>query len=751
MWYRQPGSQWMQGMPLGNGMIGAMVFGGVPRERIALNESSFWSGRPHDYDDPNAGKYFKQIQDLVFAQRHQEATNLATEHFMGIPKVLEAYQPIGDLLLSFADSDYTDYRRELDMKTGVAKVTYRQEDAVITRETFVSWPDKVLVTRISSDKPGKVNFEAKFQGPYLETSVAEKNTLVMDGQWVGPFSAPSTGMNGLIARTKGKGLRYEASLVARVEGGESEASGDTLKFKNADAVTLVMSIATSYVNYKDISGDPVARCKKVLDDVSGKDYVTLYRRHVDDFKGLMSRVNLSLGNDTQNEQPIDRRLQGVRNGTVDLNLQALVFQFGRYILVSSSREGGQPPGLQAIWDEAILPPWGAKYTTNINFEMNYWPAEVCNLTECTPPLFELIRDLSEGGARTAKTYYHSGGWVVHHNTDLWRASAPVDYVSSGMWPCGGTWLCQFIWEHYLYTGDVDFLRENYPVMKGAAQFLMDVMIVEPEHNWLIIPFSLSPEEGGTAENGQTAYLSKTPTINIALIKDLFPHVIEAEKILNVDQDFGAKLAEALTKIPPFPLTSDGNLKTWIENWRNRGGHSTSPAWGLFPGNSITLRGTPELAAAVDRWVSNRRSRADWGGAWNTIFFARLEQPEKVEPWFGTYMRSINDNLHNRVQNQSDASFGFTALIAESLLQSHAGELSFLPALPPSWTSGSINGLRARGGYEVAMDWNEGKLQSVTIKNSNPSTFKVRYGDKASEVSIKAGQTVHLDSDLKVVE
>jgi alpha-L-fucosidase 2 len=750
LWYRQPANAWLQAMPVGNGMIGAMVFGGVPNERIALNESSFWSGRPHNYDDPNAGKYFSQIRDLVFAEKFQEAETMADDHFWGIPNSQEAYQPIGNLLLSFSDANISDYRRQLDMKTGIVKVSYKIGDAVITRETFVSWPDKVLVTRISSDKPGKVNFEAKFQGPYLETSVAGKNSLIMDGTWKGPFSAPPTGMDGLIARTKGEGLKYEVSLIARLEGGESEASGDTLKFKNADSVTLVLSIATSYVNYKDISGDPAARCKKVMDDAADKDFNTLYRRHVDDFSGLMSRVYLQIGDESTNEKPTDERLRAFRSQGSDINLEALAFQFGRYILASSSRAGGQAANLQSIWNEAILPPWGSKYTANINVEMNYWPAEVCNLTECHQPLFDLIKDLSEGGTRTAKTYYNSNGWVLHHNTDLWRGTAPVDAARYGIWPMGGVWLCQHLWEHYTFSRDEKFLRDNYPIMKGAAQFLLDTMVEDPKHHWLVTPISMSPEHRYQDKNGNVVSVSPGPTIDVALIRELFSHCIEAGKILEIDNDFSSKLTSALTKLPPYRIDSRGYLQEWIEDWTpGTEGHNTSPNFPLFPGSSITLHGTPDLASAVNKSMEARRAGGGWIGAWNTCVWARLERGEKVEQWLQSLVRSLADNLHNPGSNQSDASFGLTAAIAEALLQSHAGEISLLPALPPGWSNGSVKGLRARGGYEVTIEWKDGKLQSADIKSSAPVTFKVRYGDKTAELSIKAGQTLHLNAELIV--
>ncbi|HSM88026.1 MAG TPA: hypothetical protein VLT16_17860, partial [Candidatus Limnocylindrales bacterium] len=342
--------------------------------------------------------------------------------------------------------------------------------------------------------------------------------LVMNGVWKGPFSAPPTGMAGLIARTAGKGLRYEALLAAQLEGGRAGASGSVLTITNADAVTLVVSVATSFVNYHDISGDPEARCKGVLDAVAAKDFTALYRRHVEDFRGLMSRVPLQIGDASQNEKPTDERLAAVRGGREDVNLQALAFQFGRYLLASSSRIGGQPANLQGIWDEALLPPWGSKYTVNINLEMNYWPAEVCNLMECTPPLFAMIRDLSETGARTARTYYNCDGWVLHHNTDLWRGTAPVDAAKYGMWPVGGAWLCQQIWEHYLFSGDEAFLRESFPVMRSTAQFLLELLVEDPKHHWLVTPFSISPEHTYQDNEGHTGSLSPGPTMDIALIR-----------------------------------------------------------------------------------------------------------------------------------------------------------------------------------------------------------------------------------------
>ncbi|HWA87084.1 MAG TPA: glycoside hydrolase family 95 protein [Opitutus sp.] len=751
LWYRQPAESWHQALPLGNGMIGAMVFGGVPQERIALNESSFWSGRPHDYDDPHAGEYFDRIRDLVFAEKFQDAEKMVNDHFYGIPKAQEAYQPIGDLLLSFDAGDATDYRRELNLQTGTATVTYRSGDAVITREAFVSWPDRVLVVRISADHPGRVSFAAQFHGPYLKTSVATADRLVMDGAWHGPFSAPPTGMNGLIARTKGEGLRYEAALVARREGGRSAGDGGSLKISNADAVTLVVAIATSFVNYHDIGGDPVARCKEVLTATAGLDFAALRRRHLADFRGLMNRVHLQLGDDAQTTKPTDERLAAVRAGGSDPNLEALAFQFGRYLLASSSRAGGQPANLQGIWNEDLLPPWGSKYTTNINVEMNYWPAEVCNLSECQPPLFGLVQDLSESGAKTAKTYYDRDGWVVHHNTDLWRGTAPVDAARYGMWPLGGAWLCQDLWEHFAFTGDTRFLQQYYPVMKGAARFLLELLVEDPKHHWLVTPFSISPEHTYRDRNGNTASLSPGPTLDIALIRELFSHCIAAEKILNVDDDFRAKLAAALPKLPPYRINRRGHLQEWIEDWQGGDeGHNVSPNFPLFPGSSITPRDNPELAGAIEKWMETRHPRGGWITAWDACIWARLHRGAKVHEWLqALWQHSLADNLQNARFNQLDANFGLTAAIAESLLQSQAGEIELLPALPPEWSTGSVRGLRARGGFSVDLFWRDGRLTRAVVGNAtgHASSARIAYAGRSVNLSLAPGASQTLDAAL----
>ncbi len=758
LWYDQPaGNAWLDGLFIGNGYMGGNVFGRIQNERIALNESTFWSGRPHDYNNPDAYKYFEKIKDLVFADKFREAEQLANEHFYGIPAAQQAYMPIGDLLLNFnlTGDSITDYYRELNMETGIVKITYTEGNVKMTREVFMSYPDRVMVMKISANKPGKISLEAKLDSPFLDETSSGDGQLTMKGTWK---YLPDS-VSWLIAKVEGTGQRFQTSLVAIPEKGTLESTDSSLIVKKANSVTFILTIATSFINYRDINGDPAAKCDKIMAGVSGKEYKELKETHLNDLSSLMGRVHLTLGDPIMNERPINERLTDLKNGMSDPNLLAKIFQFGRYILATSSRPGSEPANLQGRWNESLLPNWGSKYTININTEMNYWPAEVTNLSECHTPLFNMIKDLAENGAITAKTYYNANGWVAHHNTDLWRGTAPVDAARYGMWPVGGTWLCQHIWEHYLFTGDVGFLREYYPIMKGAAQFLMEIMTVEPKHNWLVIPFSMSPEQGYfTSENSPEVFLSSSTTMNVGMVKDLFPHCIEASKILNVDQEFSEQLSDALQKIPPYQIGKDGQLQVWIEDWkRGNEGHNMSANFGFFPGNSITLRGNPEIAAAIQKWLEPRRSRLSWTSAWDICDWARLENGTRVDTAINQFFRvapmrsgagsnqmprgGIGNNLHNPGSNQSDANFGFTAGVAECLLQSHAGEISLLPALPPGWKDGSVTGLRARGGFEINMEWKDSKLSKAEVKSLLGNPCLVRVNGETTNYTPAKGETI----------
>ena len=752
LWYRQPAEKWMEAMPIGNGRIGAMVFGGIGAERIALNESSFWSGRPHDYNDPNAIQYFPQIRALVAQEKFPEAEKMADAHFFGLPAAQQAYQPLGDLWLSFDSSARVqDYRRTLDMETGVVTVRYRVGDVTFTREIFMSYPDRVMVVRLSADKPGSVSVDARLSSPYKDKTTGRPGALTMDGSWKG-----SGKKDWLIATVDGRGIGFRTVLQSRIDGGTSDVTDSTLHIRGASAVTLILTAATSYVNYHDIDGNPADTVARILAAVKNKDYATLLQRHETDFSRLMGRVHLEVGDRSLDATPTDERLMQVRAGQDDPNLDALCFQLGRYILVSGSRAGGQPVNLQGIWNQDVIPPWGSKYTININTEMNYWPTEVCNLSECHQPLFSLLKDISLTGAETAKDYYGKGGWVAHHNTDLWRGTAPTDAARFGMWPMGGAWLCQDIWEHYAFTGDRHFLQEYYPVLKGAALFLLELMVEDPEHHWLVTPFSMSPEHGFYDSAGRLSFLSPSPTMDIAITRELFPHCIAASEALGIDPDFRDRLSVALQRLPPYQISSQGYLQEWLHDWKPApAGHNVSPNFTIYPGNSIRLHRDTALAAAIFRWMQDHPARGGFPAAWDIAVWARLQRGDKTAGAIRAYVgHSPAPNLHNAGSNQSDASFGFTAAVAECLLQSQdwenaGGDICLLPALPENWRNGAVGGLRARGGFEVRMQWKDGNLVSADIRNvGNATTCRVRYKEQTTLVHIQPGRSVHLDARLQ---
>ncbi len=753
LWYDQPaGDVWLDGLFIGNGYMGGNVFGRTENERIALNESTFWSGRPHDYNDPEAHDYYDQIKDLMYAKKYKEAENLVNEHFYGKPANQQTYAPVGDLLLDFKPGgEVKDYYRELDMETGIVTVKYTEGDVKMTREVFMSYPDHVMVMKVSADKPGKVNVEAKLKSPFQRSISSSDNRLTMNGTW----SYLPTRIFDLIAKVEGDGMSFQTDVIALPEKGKLEATDSSLVVTDANSVTFVLTIATNLVNYKDISGNPSARCDEILAAVKGKSFKQFKETHLKDFSGLMSRVHLTVGDGANNDIPTNVRVDALKKGEPDADLQAKLFQFGRYITVSGSREGSEPTNLQGRWLQDLLPNWGSKYTLNVNTEMNYWPAEVTNLSECTGPLFHLIEDLAENGAETAKLYYDAEGWVSHHNTDLWRGTAPVDAARYGMWPMSGVWLCQHLWEHYLFTEDIDFLKKYYPIMKGAAQFVMDILEVNPNYGYLTIPFSMSPEQGYYIDgNPEEMFLAPSTTMDNALIRDLFPHVIEAAKLLNVDSEFSSELAATLEKIPPYMIGENGMLQGWIEDWtRGRENHNWSGTFGLYPGNSITLRGTPELAKAVETWLEPRPVTVFWNSAIDICQWARLENGDKTDEILRKIFMSsgrrggFGNNLHFSGSNQSDINFGITAAIAESLLQSHAGEISILPALPASWKDGSVSGLKARGGYEVSISWKDGKMTSCEIKSEFGHPFTVRYAGKTKDFDLAAGKSVKLGPEL----
>jgi alpha-L-fucosidase 2 len=581
---------------------------------------------------------------------------------------------------------------------------------------------------------------------FTDKITAEPGTLTLDGTW------ESTIPNyWLIGPVEGKGMSFQTVVQVKNNGGLSAVHKNKLTIRGAHSATLILSAATSFVNYKDISGNPAARNQQTLTDTAGKDYASLRQRHMADFRNLMGRVHLNVGDQSKNEKPTNERILAVRNGEIDPNLEMLCFQFGRYMLVSSSRPGGQPATLQSIWNENLTPPWGSKYTININTQMNYWPAEVTNLAECHLPLISMVKDLSENGVKTAQIYYGTKGWATHHNVDLWRGTAPVDGARYGMWPVGGAWLCQHLWEHYSFSGgDKEILKEIYPILKGSAEFLSGILVEYPKYGYLVTPFSMSPEHGYYFDNSNVlAYLSPAPTMDVAIMRELFPHVIEAGKILGVDAPLRKQLETILPKLPPYKVNRLGYVQEWIEDWQpQRGGHDVSPYFPFYPGSSVLLRRESDLdiVNAYRYWLEARTPRGGFGSSWNICMWARMERGDKVAEYTQALLGGVANNLHRAgASNQSDASYGYTAGIAEALIQSHAGEISLLPALPTTWSAiGEVTGLRARGGYEVYMKWEKGKLISAEITNPAGGVCNVRYNGKVAKVTIPKNQPAVID-------
>jgi len=754
LWYRQPAGLWVESLPVGNGHIGAMVFGGTAHERIQFNEQTVWTGEPHDYSHPGAYRYLDQIRQLLFEGKQKEAEDLAMKEFMSEPVRQKAYQAFGDLLLDFpgigADS-VTNYRRSLDLDAAIATTEFTANGVAFRREVFCSHPANLLIIRLTAAKPGSITFTASLKSAHPGSTYK----FLSDGDLV---------MSG---RVEDGAIRFEARLLVAAEGGHREQREDQIVVTGADSAELALAGATNFVNFRDVSGDPARRNIQAMVWAHAKSYEELRRDHLADYQKLFHRVSIDLGGSPEAEaKPTPERIAAfARSG--DPQLVAMLFQYGRYLLISSSRPGGQPANLQGLWNESNNPPWDSKYTDNINTEMNYWPAEETSLPECQLPLFDAMKELAQSGAVTAKEHYHAGGWVLHHNFDIWRGTAPINASNHGIWQTGGAWLSTHLFEHYLFTGDEQFLRDTaYPLMKGAAQFFVDTLVKDPKTGRLITGPSNSPEQGG---------LVMGPSMDREIVRTLFGDVIAAGRILGIDEPFRARLAELRQQVAPLQIGKYGQLQEWLEDKddpKNEHRH-VSHLWAVYPGSEITPYGTPDLFKAARQSLIFRGDAATgWSMGWKVNLWARFLDGDHAYRILQNLISPANDKdaahpvAHAGVYPnlfdahppfQIDGNFGATAGITEMLLQSddpHGTELSLtpaqtgesaflflLPALPAAFPTGSVHGLRARGGVTVDLTWRNGKLLQAVLRSDRSKMATVRYAGREVAVELPAGKEV----------
>ncbi|MBN2699313.1 MAG: glycoside hydrolase N-terminal domain-containing protein [Bacteroidales bacterium] len=739
LWYDEPASAWTEALPLGNGRLGAMVFGGVETERIQLNEESLWTGGPIERANPEARENLDRVRRLLFRGRYEEAERLAQQKIMGyrLEGGIHTYQTLGDLHIRFDNTGtVSGYKRSLDLRQAIASLGYESERVIYKREVFASAPDNLILLRLSASEQGRISFSAWMNRPGdAETVSVIGNRMEMTG----------------FAHHEGKGTRFASVVQLRNNGGAVIQTDSSLVVKDADEVVILISGRTNYWggNAKEIADGDISRA-------GDSDFHSLKANHIADYRALFGRVELALNAPDTLNLPTDKRIERIQSGKTDTHLTELYFQFGRYLLISSSRPGGLPSNLQGIWDPTLSPPWNADYHININIQMNYWPALVTNLAECQEPFFDFVDGLRERGAITAREVYGCRGFVAHHTTDAWRFTDPIGRTGYGMWPQGAAWCSDHFWEHYDYTGDKDFLEKRaYPVLKEAALFFVDFLTEDPRIGRLVSGPSISPENRFMTPGKRSTSVCMGPAMDQEIIGELFRNCIRSAEILGIDTAFADTLGRMLERLAPPKIGSDGRIMEWSEPFAeaDSGHRHMSHLYGLHPDEMFAQPGDTVWKAAARKSIETRLAHGGghtgWSRAWIINFLARLEDGDEAhENLMALYARSTHPNLFdNHPPFQIDGNFGATAGIAEMLMQSHSGVIQVLPALPSGWKSGHITGLRARGGFEVYIEWEHAALKELRVKSLLGNPCRIKYGETIIEPEITPGETARFDSGL----
>jgi alpha-L-fucosidase 2 len=742
LWYKSPASVWEEALPVGNGRLGAMVFGKNGEERIQLNEETYWSGGPYSTVVKGGSAYLPEIQKNIFEGNPIKAHKLFGRYLMGYPVEQQKYQALANIILSFKnEKEVTDYKRWLDLSTGITSVQYTVNGVTYLREVFSSSPDQTIAVRLTASKPASISFTAELRG---ERNHAHSNYATdyfrMDN--VGTDELMVTGKSADYLGITGK-IRYEAKLKVVPEGGEMTAADDAIVIENADAVTLYFVAATNFVNYKDVSADQHGRVQNYLKQIAGKNYSVIRDASITDHSLLFNRVKLSLPETPNSYLPTDERMKRIATES-DPQLATLCYQFGRYLLISSSRAGTQPATLQGIWNNNMNPSWDSKYTTNINLQMAYWPVESSNLSELSEPLTKMVKELTDQGSQVAKEHYGAGGWVLHQNTDIWRVAAPMDGTAWGTFTVGGAWLTTHLWEHYLYTNNKEYLKEIYPVMKGSVQFFLDFLIQHPNGKWLITNPSTSPENPPKGKGYKYFFDEVTSmyyftticagsSMDMQILTDLFGYYIAASKELGLDNEFADKVQKARARLVPPQIGRDGSLQEWsddLEQMEDKHRHF-SHLYGLYPGNVISARNTPQLVEPVKKVLEQRGDGGTgFSMAWKMSLWARLYDGNRA---YSIFKRYIKDQSYLQLfakcftPLQIDGSLGVSAGVTEMLMQSHEGRIDLLPALPDEWSAGSFNGVCARGAFELKFSWKNKALTAVEVMSKSGQFCRIKAG------------------------